>query len=64
MKLLAILLCVFIGSHNLWVLCYRAVLAGTVYFYQVLIYNASGTNVKVSNLRVTHLSIRKTYVLA
>ena len=41
-----------------------AALAGLVDLYEVLIDNASGTDVEVSNLGVAHLTVRKTNVLA
>ena len=62
MKLLAILLSICICLLHLSILAYRAISASTVNLYQILIYNTSGTNVEVTYLRVTHLTIRKTNV--
>ena len=38
--------------------------AGAIDLYQVLIYDAACTDVEVSYLRVAHLALRETYVLA
>ena len=43
---------------------YGAVGARLVYLYQILINHASGTEVEVSYLRVTHLSVGQPYVLS
>ena len=64
MQLLASLLCIFVSLLHLWVLRYRTVGAGAVDFYEVLVHDASRTDVKVTYLRVTHLSVRQTNVLA
>ena len=63
MQLLIVLLGIGVGSFHLRILYYRVVLAGTVDFHQVLIYDASGTDIEVTDLRVTHLSVGQTYVL-
>ena len=41
-----------------------AVLARTVNLDKVLIHHASGTDIEMPDLGVTHLSVRQTYVLA
>ena len=62
-QFLALLLGIAVGSLHLWIFQYRPILAGTINLHEVLIDNTSGTDVEVSNLRVTHLAIRKTYIL-
>ena len=62
--LLTCLLSVRISVNHLLVLQYRTVLAGTVNLHEVLIYNASCTDIEVTHLRVTHLSVRQTDVFA
>ena len=64
MQLLAVLLSVSVCSHDLRILHDRAVLAGAVNLHEILIYDASGSDIEVSYLRVAHLSVGKTYVLA
>ena len=52
------------GALHLLVLHDAAVLAGAVDFHEVLIDDASGTDIQVAHLRVTHLSVGQTHVLA
>ena len=61
---LAVLFSVLVSRNNLGIFQDAVVGAGTIDFHKVLINNTSGTNVKVSYLRVTHLSVRQTNVLA
>ena len=61
---LAGLLCVTVCRNNFGVIHYRTVLACTVYLYKVLIYNSSGPDIEMSHLRVTHLTVGQTNVLA
>ena len=63
-ELLAVVTGIAVSLHNLRVLEDVAALAGLVDLYEVLIDNASGTDVEVSHLGVTHLTVRKTNVLA
>ena len=63
-ELLALFLCISVGSLHLWVLHDGAVLAGAVDLHKVLIDNASGTNVEVTHLRVSHLSVGQTNIFA
>ena len=62
-QLLIVLLGIGVGCLHLWVLHDAAVLAGAVDLYQVLIDDASSTDVQVSYLRVTHLSVGQTNIL-
>ena len=57
MHSLAVGLGIFVGADNFRVLQDAAVLAGTVNLHEVLIDDASGTDVQVSHLGVTHLSV-------
>lgn len=61
-KLLAVLLGIVVGLNNAFVLQDTAVFASTVDFHQVLIDDASGTDVEVTHLGVTHLSVGQTHV--
>ena len=63
MELLAILLSVCVSLYYLRILSDRTVLTSAVDLNEVLIYDTTCTNVKVTYLRVTHLTVRKTYVL-
>ena len=49
-QLLVVLLGIGVSSLNLWILHDRAVLAGAVNLYQVLINDASGTDIQVTHL--------------
>ena len=60
---LASLLGVFVGADDFWVFQNAAVCAGAVDFHQILIDDATGTDVQVTHLAVTHLSIGQTYIL-
>ena len=62
-QFLIILLGIGVGSLHLRILHDGAVLASAVNLHKVLIDDASCTDVEVSNLRVTHLSVGQTYVL-
>ena len=61
---LAMFLGVRESGNNLLVLQDAAVGAGTVDFHEVLINDASGTDVQVAHFGVTHLSVGQTDVLA
>ena len=63
MQLLIVLLGIAIGGLHLRILNDATVLAGAVNLHQVLIDDASCTDIQVTNLRVTHLSVGQTYVL-
>ena len=62
-QLLTILLGIAVGGLHLWILYDAAVLAGAVDLHQVLIDDATCTDVQVTHLRVTHLSVGQTYIL-
>ena len=62
-QLLVVLLGVGVSSLYLRILHDRAVLAGTVDLNEVLIHDASSTDIQVTHLRVTHLSVGQTNVL-
>ena len=64
MQALAVLFGIFVSSHHLRILHDGAIGASTVNLHQVLINDASGTDVQVTYLRVTHLSVGQTHVLA
>ena len=64
MELLAVLLGIRIGADDAFVLEDRTVLACAVDLHEVLVDNATGADVEVSHLRVAHLSVGQTYVLA
>ena len=61
---LAVQLSVLVGIHNLRILQDAAVGTGTVNLHQVLIYDTTGTDIQVTYLRVTHLSVGQPHVLA
>ena len=63
-ELLARLAGILVSLLHLCVLHDRAVLAGAVDFHEVLIHDASGTDVEVSHLRVAHLSVGQAHVFA
>ena len=63
-QFLVVLLGIRVGSLHLRVLHDGAVLAGAVDFHQVLVDDASGTDVEVTHFGVTHLSVGQTDVLA
>ena len=63
-KLLTVLLGVVICFNNTLILQDRTILACTVDLHKVLVNNTSGTDIEVSNFRVTHLSVGQTHVLA
>ena len=52
------------GAYYLGILFDRAVFAGTVNLHKVLIYHSAGTDIQVPHLRVAHLSVRQSYILA
>lgn len=58
------LLCVGIGIFDFRVVHNGAIGDGAVDFYQILINDASGADVEVTNFAVTHLSVRKSDVFA
>ena len=61
-QFLVVLLGVGIGSLHLRVLHDGAVFAGAVDLYQVLIYDATGTDIEVTYFRVSHLTVGQTHV--
>ena len=63
-ELLASLLSVAVSVNDFLVLEDRTVLACAVDLYEVLINDATSTDVEVAYLRVTHLSCGQTYVFA
>ena len=63
-EVLAVLLGVAVGSHNLLVLQDAVVGTGAVDLHEVLVYYAAGTDVEMPHLGVTHLSVGQTHVLA
>ena len=63
-QLLSGLLSIFVSLFYLRVLRDGAVGTCAVNLYEILVNDASRTDVEVTNLRVTHLSVRQTYVLA
>ena len=63
-EVLARLLGVLEGRHYLGVLEDAAVLDGAVDLDEVLIYDAAGADVQVAHLRVAHLSVGQTNILA
>ena len=62
-QFLIVLLGIGISGLHLRILYDRTILAGTVNLHKVLINDAAGTDIEVSYLRVTHLSVRQTYIL-
>ena len=63
MQFLSTLLGIAVSRYNLFVLTYAAVCNCAVNLDQVLINHAAGTDVEVTYLRVSHLTIRKTDIL-
>ena len=63
-ELLAVLLSVAVSLNDLLVLEDRAVLASTVNLNEVLVNDTASADIQVTNLRVTHLTLRQTYVFA
>ena len=63
-ELLAVVLCVLYSSNQLRILRNRAVSNSAVNLEKVLIYHAAATDIEVTYLAVTHLTCRKTYILA
>ena len=63
-EVLACGLCIFVGALHFGVFHDAAVAAGTVDLDQVLINHTAGTDIEVSYLGVTHLSIGQTHVFA
>ena len=63
MQFLARCLRGFVCRNDLRVLHDRVVADGAVDLHQILIHHASGTDIQVSYLAVTHLSVRQTYIL-
>ena len=61
---LSVVPCIFVGAHNLRILHDGVVAACAVDFHEVLIDDTSGTDIEVSHLRVSHLSVRQSDVLA
>ena len=64
MELLASFLGVAVSLNDFLVLEDRTVLASTVNLNEVLINDTTSADVQVAYLRVAHLSVRQTYVLA
>ena len=64
MELLAGLFGTAVSSYNLGVLHDGVVANSDIDFYQILINHSSGTDIQMPYLRVSHLSVRQTYVLA
>ena len=64
MHALAVGLGILVGRHYLGVFQDAAVCTGAVNLHQILIYDATGTDIEVSYLRVTHLSVGQTYTLS
>ena len=62
--LLIILFCVAISTFDLRVLHDRILTASDVDLHQILVNDTASTDVQVAHLRVTHLSVRQTNVLA
>ena len=62
-QLLIVLLGIAVGSLHLRILHDRTVFAGAVDLYQILIHDASGTDIEVTYLRVTHLTVGQTDIL-
>ncbi len=63
-ELLAVILGVLVSGLHLWVGDDGAVSAGAVDLHEVLVYDAAGADIEVSYLRVAHLAVRQTNVLA
>ena len=61
---LAVYLGILVCRHHFGVLHDAAIGTGAVDLHQVLIHNTSGTDVEVSHLRVAHLSVGQSHVLA
>ena len=51
-------------SYNLLVLQNRTTLTSAVNLHEVLIYDTTCADIEVTYLRVTHLTLRQTYILA
>ena len=63
-EFLAALLYIIVGSLDLGVLHQLVLAAGDVDLHQVLIYDAAGAEVHMSDLGVAHLAVRQAHVLA
>ena len=61
---LACLLCITVCRNNFIVLKNAAVLARAVYLHEVLIDDSTSTDIEVTHLRVSHLTIGQTNVFA
>ena len=64
MELLAGFFSATVRGYNLGVLHDGVVANSDIDFYQILINHSSGTDIQMPYLRVSHLSVRQTYVLA
>ena len=64
MEFLTSLLSIAVSVDDLLILQDVTALASLVDLNEVLIYHTTSTDVEVTYLRVTHLTVRKTYVLA
>ena len=53
-----------VGRNDFRVLHDAVVLAGPVYFHEVLIHHSSGTDIEVSHFRVAHLSVGQSHILS
>ncbi len=56
--------CIFECAHNFGIFHYGIVAASAVYFHQILIDNASRTNVEVTDFGVAHLTIGQAHIFA
>ena len=63
-ELLARLLNVVVGSLDFLVLHQFVVAASHIDLYEILIYHAACSEVHMSHLGISHLSVRKTHILA
>ena len=63
MQSFACLLGIAVSGLDTWILKDRTVLAGAVNLHQILINHTSGTDVQVTYLRISHLSVRQPYIL-
>ena len=63
-QFLVVFLSVSIGGLHLRVLHDGTVFAGTVDLYQVLIHDASRTDIEVAHFRVSHLTVGQSYVFS
>ena len=64
MQFFALRLCSLVSGYDLRILHDRVVTNRTVDLHEVLINDATGTDIEVSYFRVTHLSVGQTYILS